>query len=88
MKSNLLKLLFVFFPIVLLSQTVKEKEVNQQFQTWVSLNSVTKFSQHWGIVADVHLRTNDFFQDNNFFFLRGGVSYIPNSKFSFTPSAD
>ena len=84
MKSNLLKLLFVFFPIVLLSQTVKEKEVNQQFQTWVSLNSVTKFSQHWGIVADVHLRTNDFFQDNNFFFLRGGVSYIPNSKFSFT----
>lgn len=80
----MLKLLFVLFPLVLLSQTVKEKEVNQQFQTWVSLNSVTKFSQHWGIVADVHLRTNDFFQDNNFFFLRGGVSYIPNSKFSFT----
>lgn len=84
MKSNLLKLLFILFPLVLLSQTVKEKEVNQQFQTWVSLNSVTKFSPHWGVVADVHLRTNDFFQDNNFFFLRGGISYIPNSKFSFT----
>ena len=84
MKTNLFKVLFILFPLVLLSQTVKEKEVNHQFQTWVSLNSVTKFSQHWGIVADVHLRTNDFFQDNNFFFLRGGVSYIPNSKFSFT----
>jgi hypothetical protein len=77
-------MLFVLFPVVLLAQTVKEKEVNQQFQTWVSLNTVTKFSQHWGVVADVHLRTNDFFQDNNFFFLRGGISYIPNSKFSFT----
>lgn len=84
MKSNLLKLLFILFPLVLLSQTVKQKEVNHQFQTWVSLNSVTKFSSHWGVVADVHIRTNDFFQDNNFYFLRGGISYIPNSKFSFT----
>lgn len=84
MKSNLLKLLFILFPLVLLSQTVKEKEVNQQFQTWVSLNSVTKFSQHWGIAADAHIRTNDFFHDNNFFFLRGGIAYIPSAKFSFT----
>ena len=84
MRTNLLKLLFILFPLVLLSQTVKEKEVNNQFQTWVSLNSVTKFSPHWGVAADIHLRTNDFFQDNNFFFLRGGIAYIPNSKFSFT----
>ncbi len=84
MKSNLLKLLFILFPFLLLSQTVKQKEINQQTQTWVSLNSVTKFSDHWGVAADVHLRTNDFFQDNNFFFLRGGIAYIPNSKFSFT----
>lgn len=84
MKSNLFKVLFILFPLVLLSQTAKEKEINQQFQTWVSLNTVTKFSPHWGVVADVHLRTNDFFQDNNFFFLRGGISYIPNSKFTFT----
>ena len=84
MKTKILQFLFIVLPFVLLAQTVQKKEVNQQFQTWVSLNSVTKFSQHWGVVADVHLRTNDFFQDNNFFFLRGGISYIPNSKFSFT----
>lgn len=84
MKTNLFKLLFILFPLVLLSQTVREKEVNQQFQTWLSLNSVTKFSAHWSFVADVHIRTNDFFKDNNFFLLRSGVSYIPNSKFSFT----
>jgi hypothetical protein len=84
LKSYLLKTLFIVFPFVVLAQTIQKKEVNQQFQTWVSLNSVTKFSNHWGVVADVHLRTNDFFQDNNFFFLRGGISYIPNAKFSFT----
>jgi hypothetical protein len=84
LKTNIFKLLFILFPLVLLAQTTKEKEINQQFQTWVSLNTVTKFTEHWGVVADVHIRTNDFFQDNNFFFLRGGISYIPNSKFSFT----
>ena len=84
MKPNLFKLLFIVLPFVVFAQTAKEKEINNQFQTWVSLNSVTKFSKNWGVVADVHLRTNDFFKDNNFFFLRGGISYIPNSKFSFT----
>jgi hypothetical protein len=83
-KSNLHKLLFILFPALLLSQTIKQKEINEQFQTWVSLNTVTKFSPHWGVAADIHLRTNDFFQDNNFFFLRGGIAYIPNAKFSFT----
>lgn len=77
-------MLFVLFPIVLLSQAVKQKEVNEQFQTWVSLNTLTKFAEHWGVVADVHVRTNDFSQNNNFFFLRGAISYIPNTKFSFT----
>ncbi len=70
--------------MVSFAQTPKQKEVNQQFQTWVSLNSVTKFSEKWGIAADVHLRANDFFEDTNFFLLRGGLSYIPNAKFSFT----
>lgn len=83
MKTNLFKILFALFPIVLLSQTVKQKEINEQFQTWVSLNTVTKFKEHWGVVADVHVRTNDFFEDNNFFFLRGALSYSPNTKFSF-----
>ncbi|NDP28558.1 MAG: DUF2490 domain-containing protein [Flavobacterium sp.] len=84
MKTKLFKILVLFFPIVILGQVHKEKEVNDQFQTWVSLNSVTKFSEHWGIAADIHLRSNDFFQDTNFFLLRGGIAYIPNSKFSFT----
>ncbi|KFC60997.1 hypothetical protein FEM08_01190 [Flavobacterium gilvum] len=53
-------------------------------QTWVSLNSVTKFSDHWGIAGDVHIRENGFFESNNFYLLRGGIAYIPNASVSIT----
>lgn len=69
--------------VIHLGQAQTEKTVNQQMQAWVSLNTITKFSDHWGIVADAHIRTNDFFKDNNFYFLRGGLTYIPNSIVSF-----
>jgi hypothetical protein len=69
---------------VLLSQSINQKEVNEQFQTLVSINSVTKFSSYWGVVADFHFRTNDFFEDNNFYFLRGGINYSLNTKVTIT----
>lgn len=72
------------FSIISFGQAQTEKVVNQQTQTWVSLNTVTKFSEHWGIAADAHIRSNEIFQDNNFYFLRGGISYIPNSSVSIT----
>lgn len=68
------------FPFLLFGQTPQRKEVNQQLQTWVSLNTVTKFNDHWGIIADVHVRENGFFESNNFYLLRGGVTYIPNAS--------
>lgn len=83
MKTNLFKILVILLPVVVLGQVHKEKEVNQQMQTWVSLNTVTKFSDHWGVAADAHIRENGFFEDNNFYFLRGGIDYIPNAKYSF-----
>jgi hypothetical protein len=83
LKTNYFKILLLLFPIVILGQVHKEKEVNEQFQTWVSINTVTKFSEHWGVVADAHIRENGFFEDNNFYLLRGGIDYIPNAKFSF-----
>jgi len=83
LKTNLFKIIVLFFPVVVLAQAPKQKEINQQFQTWISLNTVTKFSEHWGLVADAHIRENGFFEDNNFYFLRGGITYIPNPKISF-----
>lgn len=83
LKTNLFKIIVLFFPVVVLAQAPKQKEINQQTQTWVSINTITKFNDHWGIVADAHIRENEFLKDNNFYFLRGGISYIPNAKFSF-----
>jgi len=82
--KNLSKVLVLLFPFLMFSQGTTKKEVNQQVQTWVSLNTVTKFSDHWGVVADAHIRENGFFESNNFYFLRGGISYIPNASVSLT----
>jgi hypothetical protein len=81
---NTFKILVSLFPFLAFGQTLQTKEVNQQLQTWVSLNTVTKFSDHWGIVADVHIRENGFFESNNFYFLRGGLSYMPNASVTLT----
>jgi len=71
-------------PIISFGQAQTEKVINQQTQSWVSLNTVTKFGDHWGVVADAHIRSNEIFKDNNFYFLRGGVTYIPNTFVSIT----
>lgn len=82
--KKLSKVLVLLFPILIFGQGAAKKEINQQVQTWVSLNTLTKFSDHWGVVADAHIRENGFFESNNFYFLRGGISYIPNSAVSLT----
>lgn len=82
--KNALKILALLFPFLMFSQTTPKKDINEQIQTWVSLNTVTKFSDHWGIAADAHIRENEFFDSNNFYFLRGGVTYIPNASVSIT----
>lgn len=82
--KNIFKILVLLFPFLVFGQTPQAKEVNQQVQTWVSLNTVTKFSDHWGVVADAHIRENGFFKSNNFYFLRGGLSYMPNASLTLT----
>lgn len=79
-----LKMLVFLFPLIALGQIPTEKVINEQTQTWVSINTNTKFSEHWGIVADAHIRSNEIFYDNNFYFLRGGISYIPNPAVAIT----
>ena len=70
------KLIFLVFllPMIALAQLQPEKVINQQTQTWVSIKTQTKFSPHWAIIADAHIRSNEIFKDNNFYFLRGGIS--------------
>ena len=62
-----LVILVILLPIIALGQAQTKKVINEQTQTWVSINTVTKFSEHWGIVADAHIRSNEVFHDNNFY---------------------
>jgi hypothetical protein len=71
----LLFLLSYGFVMPIAAQTVPQKEVRQQVQTWVSINSIYRFSERWGAMGDVHIRRNDFVQDPSFYFLRLGADY-------------
>lgn len=77
-----LLILIILFPLITWGQEQPKKVINQKKQTWVSLNTLTKFSKHWGVVVDVHVREDEFFKDNSFYFLRGGLNYIPNDNVS------
>jgi hypothetical protein len=54
---------------------VKSKEINEQSQSWVSINSTIKLYKKWGMMADLHMRRNNFFADPSFYFARTGVNY-------------
>ncbi len=60
------------FPLAVLAQ---EKLTNNQDQSWVSINSTIRFSNKWGMMADAHMRRNNFFADPSFYFLRFGLNY-------------
>jgi hypothetical protein len=51
------------------------KEINQQTQFWTSVNTTSRITDHWGAVADFHIRRNNFVEDPSFYLLRLGVHY-------------
>ena len=54
---------------------VKSKEVNAESQSWFSINSTIRLNNKFGIIADAHMRRNNFFADPGFYFLRVGANY-------------
>jgi hypothetical protein len=60
---------------------IPEKQVTYYNQCWTSINSTMRFSNHWGLMADFHIRTDDFYSEEYFYFVRlGAVSWI-NGKY-------
>ena len=68
--------LFFFFtnPYFTTAQT-KTKEINKQYQAWVSINSTARLTNKWGFSVDLHERRNHFFKDPSFHFIRFGINY-------------
>ena len=60
------------------------KIINRQDQSWVSINTFARVSDHWGFVADYHERRNNFFKDPGFHFGRIGVTYWVNDHLTIT----
>lgn len=60
------------------------RQVNHNFHTWTSINSVMRFSNRWGMMADVHVRRKDNLKDASFYFARIGANYWLNEKITFS----
>ncbi|RPD39765.1 DUF2490 domain-containing protein [Chitinophaga barathri] len=66
----------LFIPLLICCLRVAaQKQVNDQQQVWVSVNSTMRLSDRWGSIADVHVRRNNYLADPSFYFVRGGASY-------------
>ena len=62
----------------------KQRQVNNQTQSWISINNTVRVSKHWGFVADVHYRANQIFASPNLYVARTGVSYWLDNNISIT----
>ena len=59
-----------------------QKQISRNTYTWVSINSNLVLNKHWFIMADAHLRENDFFASRSFIFGRVGLGYQINNNLS------
>jgi hypothetical protein len=61
------------------------KEVTSQDQSWFSINTLSRVSDRWGVVADFHaVRRNNFFSDPRFYFIRMGANYWLKDNITFS----
>lgn len=80
-KIILLQLLFQFNSPCLFAQAA-QKDITHNTHTWVSINSNLFISKQWFVMADIHLRENNFFATNSFLFGRIGLGYQLNADLS------
>ena len=73
-----------FITTQLFSQTATSKVINNQDQSWISINNWVRVTNHWGFIADAHERRNNFTSDVSFHFLRAGVNYWLTDNITFT----
>jgi hypothetical protein len=67
--------LVLCLPAFAFAQAATEKQINRQYQFWTSINSTIRFSERWGMIADFHIRRNNFMADPSFYFIRGAANY-------------
>lgn len=58
-------------------------QVNDQSQSWFSINSTFRLTPKWGLVGDLHIRRSNFMADPNFYFIRAGGGYWFNDQLNY-----
>lgn len=84
-RFSVIKYFLLFAVCLLLSRAqaqLPEKEVNEQAQFWTSLNTTARISERWSVIADMHIRRNNFMQDPSFYLLRGAGQYAIKPNFT------
>lgn len=56
------------------------RSINYETHFWTSVNSTFKVTNHWGAIADLHIRRTNFIKDPSFYFARIGAMYWFNNQ--------
>lgn len=70
---------FFFYFFKVNAQSITKQQIRDDY-TWVSINSNWYLSPKYFLVGDVHVKENDFFASNSFYFGRIGLGYQINGK--------
>ncbi len=82
---NLLATLLLLLSACFSTKAQQQKaEINKQDMVWLSVNTVFRFTDRWGAVADFHIRRTNFLADPSFYFLRFGAQYWLRSDLTLT----
>ena len=73
----------LFLVCAAIDLSAQTKQINDQWQSWFSVNSTIRTSPHWGFVGDFHVRRTDFLKSANFYFARAGAGYWLQDNLSF-----
>jgi hypothetical protein len=76
------KTLLLLAGLLITSQTAAETITQQS--GWAAWNSSYKFSEHWGSLSDVQIRSGDNWADTQNLMIRPGLTYFINSHSNFT----
>ena len=61
-----------------LTAQTKPKEITRRYKSWFSINSEIHINKQWSLLADVHIRRNQFLNESSFYFVRTGIAYHIN----------
>ncbi len=83
-----IRILFILFLMSLFSYAQEgrsvTKQINHNIHTWTGILTTHRFSDNWGMTADLIIRRDEFIKEPGFYFARLGGGYWFNDNISLT----